>query len=91
MDENALVENAFVYKKYQTYPANCMKNEKRSIRRKAEKIRDIDGEVYFEKSNGKKVLYTVRYSACEGHCTDTVVEPLFVEFISCPHANINLH
>ena len=37
-DEVALVEKAYFYLTEKRYPADCTKNEKRSIRRKSEKL-----------------------------------------------------
>ena len=50
-----LVEHAFVYLTDKIYPPGCTKNEKRSIRRKAEKLTIISGELYYKKKDGNEV------------------------------------
>ena len=44
-----LVEHAFLYLSDKTYPPECTKNEKRSIRCKAEKLVIINGELFYKK------------------------------------------
>ena len=50
-----LVEHAFVYLTDKIYPPGCTKNEKRSIRHKAEKLTIISGELYYKKKDGNEV------------------------------------
>ena len=50
-----LVEHAFVYLTDKIYPPGCTKNEKKSIRRKAEKLTIISGELYYKKKDGNEV------------------------------------
>ena len=38
-----------------SYPPNATKNEKRVIRKKAEKLSVKDGEVFYKKKGGKEV------------------------------------
>ena len=53
--EVALVEKAYCYLTNKTYPASCTKNDKRSIRRKSEKLVVKDGVLYFKKKDGSEV------------------------------------
>ena len=46
-DELALIEKAFDYLTRKTYPPGCSKNDKRVIRRKAEKLEERNGEIGF--------------------------------------------
>ena len=48
-----LVEDAYRYKCSKSYPVNATKNEKRIIRKKAEKIMIKNGEVYYRKKKGE--------------------------------------
>ena len=50
-----LVEHAFLYLTDKTYPSECTKNEKRSIRRKADKLVIVSGELFYKKKDGKEV------------------------------------
>ena len=50
-----LVEKAYLYITKGTYPENATKNDKRSIRRKAERLRDRNGELYYKKRCGLEV------------------------------------
>ena len=50
-----LVEHAFLYLNEKTYPPDCTKNEKRSIRRKAEKLVVVNGELFCKKKDGNEV------------------------------------
>ena len=50
-----LVEHAFVYLTDKIYPPGCTKNEKKSIRPKAEKLTIISGELYYKKKDGNEV------------------------------------
>ena len=50
-----LVEHAFLYLTDKTYPPGCTKNEKRSIRRKAEKLVIVSGELFYKKKDGNEV------------------------------------
>ena len=54
-DEVALVEKAYFYLTEKRYPADCTKNEKRSIRRKSEKLVVKDGVLYYRKKDGGEV------------------------------------
>ena len=53
--ELALVENAFVYLTKKTYPPGSSKNDKRTIRRKAERLTERDGEIFYKKRGGSTV------------------------------------
>jgi len=55
--EVALVEKAYLYLTRKTYPAGCTKNDKRSIRRKSEKLVLKDGVLYFKKKDGSEVRF----------------------------------
>ena len=46
--------NAFHYARNKTYPEACNKNDKRIIRRKAEKLTVEDGDLLYKKREGKK-------------------------------------
>ncbi len=52
--EVVLVEIAFLYLTEKRYPHQCMKNDKKSIRRKAERLAVRDGDLYY-KQDGKEV------------------------------------
>ena len=47
-----LVEKAYLYITKGNYPEGTTKNEKRSIRRKAERLTDRNGEIYYKKRGG---------------------------------------
>ena len=51
----ALVEKAYVYLTKGTYPEGANKNDKRSIRRKAERLKEQNGELYYKKRGGVEV------------------------------------
>ena len=51
----ALVERAYAYLTKGAYPEGATKNEKRSIRRKAERLKEENGELYYKKRSGVKV------------------------------------
>jgi hypothetical protein len=51
----ALVENAYLYLTKGAYPDGATKNEKRSIRRKAERLKEVNGELYYKKRGGAEV------------------------------------
>ena len=53
--ETALVEKAFLYARNKRYPENCTKNEKRCIRRKAERLVAKEGVLYYKKKDGDEV------------------------------------
>ena len=53
--EIKLVENAFVYITEKRYPLECSKNEKLSIRRKAERLQVKDGDLLYKKKDGNEV------------------------------------
>ena len=53
--ETALVGNAFLYVTTKKYPADCTKNEKRCIRRKAERLVEKQGEIFYRKKDGNEV------------------------------------
>lgn len=50
-----LVEHAFYYITEKKYPPECTKNDKRSIRRKAEKLNVVNGELFYKKKDGNEV------------------------------------
>ena len=50
-----LVERAYQYITDKTYPPGSTKNEKRSIRRKAEKLVVVKGELLYRKKDGNEV------------------------------------
>ena len=54
-----LVENAYQYITDKTYPPGSTKNEKRSIRRKAEKLVVVKGELLYRKKDGNEVTQGV--------------------------------
>ena len=54
-DEVALVEKAYFYLTEKRYPADCTKNEKRSIRRKSEKLVVKDGVLHHRTKDGSEV------------------------------------
>ena len=51
-----LVEHAFYYITEKKYPPECTKNDKRSIRRKAEKLNVVNGELFYKKKDGNEVI-----------------------------------
>ena len=51
-----LVEHAFYYITEKSYPPECTKNDKRSIRRKAEKLNVVKGELFYKKKDGNEVI-----------------------------------
>ena len=53
--EFLLAEKAFIYLTEHSYPINCTKNEKRSIRRRSERLRVCNGEFLFKKKDGIEV------------------------------------
>ena len=53
--EIQLLMNACRYLRYKTYPPDCSKNEKRSIRRKSERLLLQDGDILYRKRNGQEV------------------------------------
>ena len=57
-DELALIEKAFDYLTRKTYPPGCSKNDKRVIRRKAEKLEERNGEILYKKKGGNTVSVT---------------------------------
>jgi hypothetical protein len=50
-----LVESAYQYITDKTYPPGSTKNEKRSIRRKADKLVVVNGELLYRKKDGSEV------------------------------------
>ena len=54
-DELALIENAFEYLTKKKYPPGCSKNHKRIIRRKAERLEERNGEIFYKKRGGNMV------------------------------------
>ena len=59
VDDNlALIEKAFDYLTRKTYPPGCSKNDKRVIRRKAEKLEERNGEIFYKKQGGSTVSVT---------------------------------
>ena len=57
-DELALIDKAFEYLTRKTYPQGCSKNDKRVIRRKAEKLEERNGEMFYKKRGGSTVSVT---------------------------------
>ena len=53
--ETALVENAFLYVTTKKCPADCMKNKKRCIRRRAERLVKKQGVIFYRKKDGNEV------------------------------------
>ena len=49
------VERAYAYLTKGEYPEGATKNEKRSIRRKAEQLKEENGELYYKKRGGVEV------------------------------------
>lgn len=64
--EIRLIEDACNYLLENTYPDGASKNDKRIIRRKAQKIVVKDGEVYFKKKKGE-VCLVYSYSSADLH------------------------
>ena len=58
--ELVLIENAFEYLTKKTYPPQCTKNDKRVIRRKADKLEERDGEIFYKKRGGSTVSVTAK-------------------------------
>lgn len=54
-DELELIENAFEYLIKKKYPPGCSKNQKRVIRRKAERLEERNGEIFYKKRGGSMV------------------------------------
>ena len=54
-EENDLVEDVYIYLTKGQYPVNCAANRKRVIRRKAEKFRVRNGELFYIKKKSRKV------------------------------------
>ena len=52
--EFLLAEKAFIYLTENSYPINCTKNEKRSIRRRSEKLRVCNGEFLYKRKDGNE-------------------------------------
>ena len=61
--EIALVEKAYLYLTKATYPEGTSKNEKRSIRRKAERLKEQNGELYYKKRGGVEVSKVIHSTA----------------------------
>ena len=53
--EVQLLIKACRYLQYKTYPLDCDTNEKRSIRRKSERLTLRDGDILYRKTNGQEV------------------------------------
>ena len=53
--ELKLVADAVLYITKSEYPSDSTRNEKRSIRRKAEKLLVRDGEIFYRKRGGREV------------------------------------
>ena len=53
--ENELVEEVYIYLTEGKYPVTCAANRKRIIRRKAEKFRVQNGELFYLKKKSRKV------------------------------------
>ena len=58
-----LVEKAVNYITKSSYSPNATKNEKRVIRKKAEKLSVKDGEVFYKKKGGKEAGQCMYYSS----------------------------
>ncbi|XP_076065010.1 uncharacterized protein LOC143039042 [Oratosquilla oratoria] len=56
-DENALVEKAVQYLLDKSYPESCSRQDKRSVRRKAQRLVTSEGQIYYKKRNGSYVRY----------------------------------
>ena len=54
--ENLLLLHAFTYLKEKTYPHDSSKNDKRSKRRKAEKLVLKDGDIFYKKKDGNNLF-----------------------------------
>lgn len=57
--EDELVQKAFMYLRDKTYPEGCTKNEKRCIRKKAEKLVARNGVMYYKKKDGAEVRLNI--------------------------------
>lgn len=53
--EMRLIHHTFEYKTKGVYPPHATKNEKRCIRRKAEKVVVRNGEIFYKKTKGREV------------------------------------
>ena len=53
--EEEFIQKAFLYLTDKTYPAGSTKNEKRCIRKKAEKFVIKNGEMHYKKKDGVEV------------------------------------
>ena len=51
---NEVLDAAITYKTDGTYPSNSSKDRKRAIRKRAERLEIIKGELFFVKKNGKQ-------------------------------------
>ena len=58
-DELELIENAFEYLIKKKYPPGCSKNQKRVIRRKAERLEERNGEIFYKKRGGSMVNLSI--------------------------------
>ena len=72
--EEDLIQKAFVYLTDKTYPEGSTKNEKRCIRKKAEKIVVLNGVLHYKKKCGAQVCITLFFIynnmllLCPGRC-----------------------
>ena len=62
-EENNLVEDVYIYWTKGKYLDNCAANRKRVIRRKAEKFRVRNRELFYIKKKSRKVNYGQKTSA----------------------------
>ena len=62
-EENDLVEDVYVYMTEGKYPVDCAANRKRVIRRKSEKFRVRNGELFYIKKKSRKVNVGHKLSA----------------------------
>ena len=62
-EENDLVEDVYIYLTEGKYPVDCAANRKRVIRRKAEKFRVRNGELFYIKKKSRKVNVGRKLSA----------------------------
>ena len=60
--ELTLVEKAYIYFTENRYLADCSKNDKRSIRRKAERLVERNGELFYINRGGGELMSCVANS-----------------------------
>ena len=65
-----LIEQACIYLMEKTYPEGCTLNRKRQIRKRAEKLHIVNGELYYAPKDRQVYSYmcfspsAVRFSVC---------------------------